>query len=225
MGITDPIGKTVKIWGTDKQIIGVTKDFHFESFYENIKPCFFDLSINQRVSKIIVRIKAGDEKATIERLSKFYKAYTGEALDYKFMDSDYQALYASEERVAVLSKYFAGIAVIICCVGLFGLTAFTAQKRKKEIGIRKVVGASAISITAMLSKDFLKLVMIALLIAFPVSWWLMHNWLQSFAYRINITPFVFVIAGISIIAITLFTISFQSIKAAVANPVESLRTE
>jgi ABC-type antimicrobial peptide transport system permease subunit len=225
MGLTDPIGKTVKIWGTDKQVIGVTKDFHFESFYENIKPCFFDLSINQRVSKIIVRIKAGDEKATIERLSKFYRAYTGEALDYKFLDSDYQALYASEERVAVLSKYFAGIVVIISCLGLFGLTAFTAQKRKKEIGIRKVVGASAISITAMLSKDFLKLVLIALLIAFPVSWWLMHSWLQSFAYRINITPFVFVIAGISIIVITLFTISFQSIKAAIANPVESLRTE
>jgi ABC-type antimicrobial peptide transport system permease subunit len=223
-GLADPIGKIITIWGSKKQIIGVTRDFHFQSLYENIKPCFFDLSINQRVSKIIVRIKAGNEKATIDRLSKFYKAYTGEALDYKFLDDDYQALYASEERVAALSKYFAAIATLISCLGLFGLAAFTAQKRRKEIGIRKVVGASVSGITTMLSKDFLKLVLLSLVIAFPVSWWLMNNWLDGFAYRTRITPFVFLIASVFIIVITLFTISFQSIKAASANPVKSLRT-
>jgi putative ABC transport system permease protein len=225
IGLTNPLGKTVTIWGDKKQIIGVTKDFHFQSLYENIKPCFFDLSMNQRVSKIIVRIKAGNEKATIERLSKFYKTYTDETLDYKFLDDDYQALYASEERVAVLSKYFAGITIIISCLGLFGLAAFTAQKRRKEIGIRKVIGASVTNITTMLSVDFLKLIALSLLIAFPVSWWLMNNWLQSFAYRITITSFVFFITGISVLLITLGTVSFQSIKAGVANPVKSLRTE
>ncbi len=225
MGFTKPIGKTVTIWGNQKQIIGVTEDFHFQSLYENIKPCFFDLSMNQRVAKIIVRIKAGDEKATIERLSKFYKSYTGEALDYKFLDNDYQALYASEERVAALSKYFAGIAVIISCLGLFGLAAFTAQKRRKEISIRKVIGASVGNLATILSKDFLVLVSISLLIALPFSWWAANHWLQSFAYRITITPFVFIITGAFVIAITLFTVSFQAVKAAIANPVKSLRTE
>ncbi|HYK46892.1 MAG TPA: ABC transporter permease, partial [Parafilimonas sp.] len=185
MGLTDPVGKTVTIWGAQKQIIGVTKDFHFQSLYENIKPCFFDLSMNQRVSKIIVRVKAGEEKATIDRLQKFYKQYTGEALDYKFLDADYQELYSSEQRVAALSKYFAGLTIIISCLGLFGLAAFTAQKRQKEIGIRKVVGATTSRIVLMLSKDFLKLILVALVVAFPVSWWAMSSWLQSFAYRIN----------------------------------------
>ena len=133
MGLTNPVGKTVTIWGNKKQIIGVTKDFHFQSLYENIKPCFFDLSMNARVSKIIVRIKAGNEKATIDRLSKFYKTYTGEALDYKFLDDDYQTLYASEERVAALSKYFAGIAIIISCLGLFGLLHSLHKKDKKKL--------------------------------------------------------------------------------------------
>lgn len=125
----------------------------------------------------------------------------------------------------MLSKYFAGIAIIISCLGLFGLAAFTAQKRRKEIGIRKVIGASVTNITAMLSVDFFKLIALSLLIAFPVSWWLMNNWLQSFAYRISITPFVFVFTGISVLLITLMTIGFQSIKAAIVNPVKSLRTE
>src|SRR5947207_9664041 len=133
------------------------------------------------IAKIIASIKAGKEKLTVHRLSKFYKTYTGEALDYKFLNDDYQALYASEERVAALSKYFAGIAIIISCLGLFGLAAFTAQKRRKEIGIRKVIGASVSSITTMLSKDLLKLVILSLLIAFPVAWWLINNWLQTFA--------------------------------------------
>jgi len=225
MGFTDPVGKTVKIWGNEKQIIGVTKDFHFQSLYENIKPCFLDLSMNARVNKIVVKIKAGDEKATIARLSGFYKTYTGEALDYKFLDNEYQELYASEERVATLSKYFAGIAIIISCLGLFGLAAFTAQKRQKEISIRKIVGASVGNVVAMLSKDFIALVCLALLVAIPASWWMANEWLQSFAYHIHLSPLVFVITGVSVLLITLITISFQSIKAAMANPVKSLRTE
>jgi ABC-type antimicrobial peptide transport system permease subunit len=125
----------------------------------------------------------------------------------------------------VLSKYFAGIAILISCLGLFGLAAFTAQKRQKEIGIRKVIGASVANVVAMLSKDFLILVSISLFIAVPLSWWLMNHWLQSFAYRINISPLVFLLTALSVVLITLFTISFQSIKAAMANPVKSLRAE
>ena len=225
MGLKSPVGKIVNIWGEDRQIIGVTKNFHFESLYENIKPCFFDFSLNQRVSKIMVKIKAGTERATIDNLAKFYKGYTGEPFDYKFMNDDYQALYASENRVAILSRYFAGLAIIISCLGLFGLAAFTAQRRQKEIGIRKVLGATLSNVGIMLSKDFLKLVLIAVFIAFPFSWWAMNEWLQGFAYRINIGIGVFIIAAVSIMLITLLTISFQAIKAAIANPVKSLRTE
>ncbi|MEP7108292.1 MAG: ABC transporter permease [Ferruginibacter sp.] len=225
MGLKNPVGKKVNIWGEDRQIIGVAKDFHFESLYENIKPCFFDFSLNQRVSKIMVKIKSGTEKGTIDKLAKFYKSYTGEPIDYKFLDDDYKALYASENRVAILSRWFAGIAIIISCLGLFGLAAFTAQKRQKEIGIRKIVGATAGNIAAMLSKDFLKLVLIAVLIAFPLSWLAMNEWLNDFAYRINIGISVFVLAGMAILFITLLTISFQAIKAAIANPVKCLRTE
>ncbi|HXB44653.1 MAG TPA: ABC transporter permease [Puia sp.] len=225
MGLKNPIGKTVNIWGEDKEIIGVTKNFHFESLYENIRPCFFDLSLNQRVSKIMVKIKAGSERTTIANLSKFYKNYTGEPLEYKFLDEDYQALYLAEQRVAMLSRYFAGLAIIISCLGLFGLAAFTAQRRQKEIGIRKIVGATVGNVAFLLSKDFLKLVGIAILIAFPLSWWAMNAWLHAFAYRINIGMAVFLVAGASIILITLLTTSVQAINAAVANPVKSLRTE
>ncbi len=223
MGIKNPIGKIVNIWGEDKEIIGVTTNFHFQSLYENIKPCFFDFSLGQRVSKIMVKIKAGSEKNTIDNLAKFYKTYTSEPLEYKFLDEDYQTLYSSEQRVAKLSRYFAGLAIIISCLGLFGLAAFTAQRRQKEIGIRKIVGATVTNIAFMLSKDFLKLVLIAVLIAFPLSWWAMNDWLHSFAYRINVGATVFLIAGSSIILITLLTISFQAIKAAVANPLKSLK--
>ena len=159
-------------------------------------------------------------------MEKFYKQFNqGLPFEYKFLDEDYQQLYASEERVAVLSRYFAGIAILISCLGLFGLAAFTARKKQKEIGIRKVVGATVANVAVMLSKDFLKLVLIAVFIAFPLSWWVMNQWLQSFAYRITIGANVFLIAGVSVILITLLTVSFQAIKAAVANPVKSLRTE
>lgn len=225
MGLKDPVGKTVKIWGEEKQIIGVTKDFNFESLYETIKPCFFDFSLNHRASKIMLKIEPRTENATLERIAKFYKAHTGEALEYKFLDEDYRQLYESESRVGVLSRYFAGLAIIISCLGLFGLVTFSAHRRQKEIGIRKVVGASVTRVALMLSGDFLKLVGIAVLIAFPVSWWLMNEWLKDFAYRISIEYTVFVIAAFSMLALSFITISYQAIKAATANPVKSLRTE
>ena len=224
MGIKNPIGKTVSLWGTKKQIIGIAKDFHFESLYKKVGPAFLEYSPQNET--ILIKIKAGAERETIAKLENFYKRFNqGLPLDYKFLDEDYQAMYSSEEKVAALSKYFATIAIIISCLGLFGLTAFTAQKRQKEIGIRKVVGASVNNITIMLSKDFLKLVLVAVLVAFPLAWWAMEDWLKNFAYRVNISAAVFLIAAASIIFITLLTVSFQAIKAAIANPIKSLRTE
>jgi putative ABC transport system permease protein len=224
MGLTNPIGKTVSLWGKKCQVIGVAKDFHFESLYKKVGPSFFYYSAAN--NSVLVKIKAGNEKETLAKLETCYKRFNqGLPFDYKFLDDDYQALYSSEQKVAVLSRYFAGIAIIISCLGLFGLAAFTAQKRQKEIGIRKVIGASVGNIAAMLSTDFLKLVLIALLIALPLSWWAARLWLESFAYRIYLNAGIFLVAALAIVVITLFTISFQAIKAAIANPIKSLRTE
>ncbi|HVY76795.1 MAG TPA: ABC transporter permease [Puia sp.] len=224
MGLKDPIGKTVSLWGVKKQIIGIVKDFHFESLHTKVGPAFLEYApVNPN---ILVRIKAGAESKTLAALSQQYKRFTnGLDFEYRFLDDDYQTLYASEQRVAVLSRYFASIAILISCLGLFGLSAFTAQQRKKEIGIRKVVGASVMQIAVMLSNDFLKLVLFALLIAFPVAWWMMNSWLQGFAYRIPLHAGLFLLAAFAVAIITLLTISFQAIRAAVVNPVNSLRAE
>jgi len=224
MGIKNPVGKTVSLWGKNKQIIGIAKDYHFESLYKKVGPAFIEYSPANET--VLVKIKAGNQSETISRLEKFYKSFNqGISFEYRFLDDEYQAMYSSEQKVSVLSRYFATIAIIISCLGLFGLSAFTAQKRQKEIGIRKVVGASASGIAMMLSKDFLKLILIAILIAFPAAWMIAHQWLQSFAYRISVGAGIFLMAGTAIILITLLTVSFQSVKAAVANPVKSLRTE
>jgi putative ABC transport system permease protein len=226
MKLKNPIGKAVRLWGIKAHIIGVVKDFHYESMYKKIGPFFLGFTFTKNPPNIVAKIKTGYEKETVAQLEKLYKAYNpGLPFEYGFLDHDYQALYSSEKRVAVLSRYFAAIAILISCLGLFGLAAFTAQRRQKEIGIRKIVGASVSGLVAMLSKDFLKLVVIALLLAFPLSWWAMNLWLQGFAYRISIRPAVFLVAGASIILITILTVSFQAIKAAIANPVKSLRNE
>lgn len=224
MGLKDPIGKTVKLWGNPARIIGVLKDFHYESLYKKVGPFF--LNYRKNASNVMVKLRAGNEVQTIAIMSKLYKQYNpGLPFEYKFLDEDYQALYASEQRVAVLSRYFAGIAIIISCLGLFGLVAFTAQKRQKEIGIRKVIGASASNVVLLLSGDFLKLVGIALLLAFPLAWWFTNQWLHSFAYRINVGAGLFIAAGLATVFITLITISYQAVKAALENPVKSLKTE
>lgn len=224
MGLKDPVGKTVKFWGMQRQIVGVAADFNFESLYQTVKPCFFQ--VYPVMPNIMVKIKAGAEKQTIDRIKEKFQAFTpGMDFDYRFLDEDYQKLYASEQRVGALAKYFASLAIIISCLGLFGLAAFTARRRQKEIGIRKVVGASVSNVAFMLSKEFLKLVLVAIVVAFPVVWWIMNNWLSSFAYRVPVKADVFLITGLAAILITIITISFQSIKAAVANPVKSLRME
>jgi putative ABC transport system permease protein len=225
MGLKEPVGKVIKLWGQDKEILGVTKNFHFESLHKNIKPLFILLK-PEHTHYIVVRVGKGLEKEVLNKINNLYDQYNpGSSFDYKFLDEDYQALYASEQRVAVLSRSFAFLSIMISCLGLFGLAAFTAQKRRKEISIRKVVGASVSNIAVMLSKDFLQLVLFSILIAFPIARWIMNKWLNDFAYRISIGVGVFLIAGASIILITLITVSFQAIKAAIANPVKNLHSE
>ena len=164
-------------------------------------------------------------KQTIQKIGQLYQTFNhGIPFEFRFLDDEYQALYVAEQRVATLSRYFAILGIIISCLGLFGLAAFTAHKRQKEIGIRKVVGATAGNVAFMLSKDFLKLVLVSVLIAFPVSWWIMKSWLEGFAYRVHITAGIFVVAGMTILLITVLTISYHTLKAAVSNPVKSLRS-
>jgi putative ABC transport system permease protein len=225
--LKNPIGKTIKWGDTPFQVIGVVKDFHFESLHDVVKPTF--ILLGQGINpwfKIMIRIKGSQQKETIAQIQKMYESYNpGFPFTYNYLDEAYQKQYETETRVSVLAGYFSALAIIISCLGLFGLVAFTAQKRQKEIGIRKVIGASVNNITIMLTKDFLKLVVIAVVVAFPLSWWAMHQWLQGFAYRIDIGAGVFFIAIVSIVVITLLTVSFQAIKAAIANPVKSLRSE
>jgi putative ABC transport system permease protein len=227
MGLSDPIGKIVNLWGEDRRIIGITKDFQFESLYESsAKPLFFNFSTDQSASQIMVKIKAGTEQATIEILEKFYKEYNhGLPLEFKFLDDEYQALYASEMRIAVLSRYFAGLAILISCLGLFGLAAFTAERRRKEIGVRKILGSSTFRVVCLLSGDFTKIVLTSMLISLPISYLITKHWLDSFAYRINLQVWYFIGAGLTTLLIAWITVGVQAVKAALANPVEALRNE
>lgn len=221
MGIKHPIGMTVSLWGVKKQIVGVVKDFHFQSLYSKISPCFLECSLKNR--NLLVKIRGGDALARIE--SAYHAFNQGLPFEYRFLDDDYQAMYAAEQRVGVLSKYFAAIAIVISCLGLFGLAAFTAQKRQKEIGIRKVIGASVGGVVVLLSKDFLRLVALAMLIAFPLAWWGASRWLQGFAYRASIDAGIFMLTGVSVLAIALLAVSHQAIKAARVSPAKILRSE
>jgi putative ABC transport system permease protein len=225
MGLKDPIGKTVNLWGKQRQIIGITPNFNFESLHEQVKPLFFILQ-PQNFLVVMAKIKAGMEKETLDKVSKFYSGFNpGFSFNYKFLDKDYQALYISEQRVSVLSRYFAGMAIIISCLGLFGLSAFSAERRGKEIGIRKVLGSSSLGIVYLLSKDFTKLVIMSVIIALPLSYLAASYWLDSFAFRIKLEPWYFVGVALTALLITWFTVGSQAIKAATANPVKSLRYE
>ena len=225
MGLENPVGQKINLWGEDKTILGVMKDFHTASVMQPISPVVFKYSPNN-LALAMVRIHSGSEMKTIENLKRLYTDYNpGYNFNFTFQDQMFNAQYSSEQRILSLSKYFAILAVFISCLGLFGLAAFNNEMRVKEIGVRKVLGSSTYAILQLLFLDFLKLVLIAILIATPVAWYLMSGWLQQFAYRTNIGWAVFAIASILTILIALATVSFQAIKAASANPVKSLRTE
>jgi putative ABC transport system permease protein len=224
MGIRDPVGKTVKLWGEERQIVGVSKNFNFESLYEEIKPAFFQLDPESR--NIMVKIEAGTAQATIHSLEKLYHQFSpGLSFDYKFLDADYQALYAAEQRIGILSRYFATIAILISCLGLFGLAAFTAERRIKEIGIRKILGATDAGIISLLSADFTKMVIAAIAVGLPVSYFVSYKWLESFAYHIDLEWWFFIGAGMTALIIAWITVGTQTLKAARVNPAECLRSE
>jgi ABC-type antimicrobial peptide transport system permease subunit len=225
MGLTDPVGKNIKLWGEEKEIIGVVKNFHFESLYENVKPFFFRLSAKGN-RNILVKIKTGTEQETLARIEKRYKEYNpGLDFEYKFLDEEYQNLYVSENRVAVLSQYGAGIAILISCLGLFGLASFTAERRLKEIGIRKVLGSSVFGIVCLVSGDFSKIVLAAIFIALPVSYFASSEWLGTFAYKIELQWWYFMASGFIALLIAWITVGTQALKAARVNPIQCLKDE
>lgn len=224
MGIENPVGKTINLWGKEREIIGVVKNFHFESLHKQISPCFFQFY--EPLSTIVVRIQSGNQLKTMERIEELYHdRNAGLTFNFKFFDQEYDALYRSEQQIASLSKSFGVVAILISCLGLFGLVAFTSERRQKEIGIRKVLGSSEYNLVILLTSDFSKMVGIAIFIALPTSYYIMKIWLESFAYRIELNLWFFIGSGAFTMLVALLTMSFQTIKAAKSNPVEALKYE
>ena len=225
MGLSNPIGKQIDLWGEKATIVGIVKDFHHQSLHGVIEPSFFRLN-DKFLITMLARIEAGQEQAVVSAMQHFYEKHNpGYSFDYNFLDASYNEQYKSEAIVGSLSKYFAGLAILISCMGLFGLVAFSAQRRQKEIGIRKVLGASIFNIIQMLSMDFTKMVLIAIVIALPISHYIAQQWLAGFAFHIDLQPWYFAVAGLGALLIAWLTMSFQTTKAALTNPVESLRDE
>jgi hypothetical protein len=226
MKFKNPIGKIVKDNGRDWHIVGVIKDFILTSPYEPTRPMLI-AGAKAWFQTILIRLNpAHSTTQDLQKAETIFKKYNPEyPFEYKFVDQEYARKFEDEQRTAALAGLFAGLTIFISCLGLFGLATYMAQSRIKEIGVRKVLGASVIGITALLSKDFLKLVLISFLIASPVAWWAMHVWLQDYNYHISIQWWVFLLSGILSLLIAIATVSYQAIKAALANPVQSLRTE
>ncbi len=224
----DAIGKDLQYGGVKGKVIGVMNDFHFESMHQKIIPLLLRMPGITRnfYGNISVKISGTNVQSGISTIEKIWKKYLPETpFQSTFLDEQFDKLYRSEQQQGSIFTIFSCIAIFIACLGLFGLSAFAISQRFKEIGIRKVMGASVTNIVALLSKDFLQLIIIAAIIAFPVAWYMMHNWLQDFAYRIAISWWVFLAAGIIALLVALVTVAFQARKAALANPVKSLRTE
>jgi predicted permease len=226
MGIENPIGKPISIWDREGTIVGVMKDFPINTVKTAIPPLIIRNGEDENRGAVLVRISPENVVQTVEALENLYAEVLPEVpFEYLFSDARYDQMYRSETIFFKLSQYFALVAIFISCLGLFGLVMFTAQQKVKEIGIRKVLGASVNRVTGLLVKDFLKLVIIGIAIGCPVAWYFMDKWLTNYEYRIDMPWWAFGAAGMAVVAIALFTVSFKSIRAAMANPVESLRTE
>ena len=206
------------------RVIGVVEDFHFKSLHERISPLVMTLGDNS--GKVILKVKTQDIPGLLAMVEKQWESLVVDApMEFSFLEANYNAMYRAEQRTAQILGLFAGLTIFVACLGLFGLATFTAEQRKKEIGVRKVLGASVTSVVTLLSTDFLKLVLVAILIASPIAWYAMSEWLDGFVYKIDLEVWVFVVAGVLAIGIALVTVSYQSIKAALMNPVKSLRSE
>jgi putative ABC transport system permease protein len=226
MGLKDPIGKWISAWEKKGHIIGVLKDFHTQSLHEPIKPIIFDVKEYEYFGVIIARTEPGKTKEALTSLAKIYKeANPNFAFAYQFADREYTKLYSSELLISKLSILFSVLAILISCMGLLGLVMFSAEQRIKEISMRKVLGASLSQIITLFSTDFIKLIVVAFCIAGPLAWYAMNSWLQDFAYKLPLTWWIFVLAGVFAILIALLTISVQAFKAARTNPVINLRSE
>ena len=225
MGLENPLGTEVAIQGSSFEIIGVSKDFHFTSLREEIGPLFF-VYRPEWTHKVMIRTEVGQEHQVVDRLQDLYADFNpGFPFDYEFLDEDYQAQYVAEQKVSSLSKYFTFLAIFISCLGLFGLATCDSRRRLKEVGIRKVLGAGVLQITSLLSKDFLRLVLLAILIATPLAWYVMRLWLNDYAYSIDLHWGVFAMAGFTSLFIAMTTVGLQSVKSSLANPILSLRDE
>jgi len=226
MGLQDPIGETVTSFDKPYTVIGVIDDMVMESPYDTPKPAIYSLSEGQGNFTIIKIDPRASAKDALDKIEKVFRKFSpDQPFEYQFADNEYAKKFDGEERIGKLAGFFALLAIIISCLGLFGLASFVAEQRTKEIGIRKVLGASVFGVWNLLSKDFVILVSISFLIAVPVAWYGMNKWLLDYSYRINISWEIFLVAGLLALLIALFTVSFQAIKAALANPVKSLRTE
>lgn len=207
------------------QVIGVVKDFNYKSLYDKVETTVLQI-FPDAAWKVAVKMKTAHMGATINEVKNVWNQFTPDyPIEYKFLDENFEQMYKAEDKLRSLLSIFTAMAIFVGCLGLFGLAAYTAERRRKEVGIRKVLGATTKGVVLLLSKDFVKLVIISLLIASPFAWFFMNKWLQDFAYRINISVWIFIVAGATTILIALLTVSFQAIKAAMANPVKSLRSE
>lgn len=226
IGYKQPVGKTLW-WGDHQgQIVGIVRDFHFASLHQAIEPLIIRLHESRQSGTMLVRLEAGKTKQGLANLQNLCRQINPNfPFSYQFSDEEFSKLYKSEQIVSELSNYFAFMAIFISCLGLFGLATFSAERRTKEIGVRKVLGASIPAIISLLSANFLKPVAFAMFIAFPISWFAMNRWLSDYSYKINIEWSIFAVAGFMTIGIALLTVSYQSIAAALMNPVKSLRTE
>ena len=226
IGFANPVGEMIRWDGKPHRITGVVKDMVMESPYQPVQPCLFVLDYEWD-NFITVRLKPGlstrDALARIEPVFKMYNPAS--PFDYKFVDDEYAKKFGDEERISALASVFAVLAIFISCLGLFGLASFMAEARTKEIGVRKVLGASVLNLWGLLSKDFVVLVLIAFFIATPIAYYFLSNWLQKYEYRTELSWWIFAVSGVGVLVITLLTVSFQSVKAALMNPVKSLRSE
>jgi putative ABC transport system permease protein len=222
----EAVGKNIRTSGVDSgRVIGVMADYHQHGLQGRIGPIATFMA-PYAYGYIGVKLKGGDAKNAIQQIEAYWKTrFAGYPFEYFFLDDDFNSQYKAEQRISTTFTLFAMLAVLIACLGLFGLATFMAERRRKEVGIRKVLGASVSNVTALLSKDFVKLVVIANIIAWPVGWWAMNSWLQNYEYRITINWKFFLLAGALSIVVALLTVSFQAVKAALANPVKSLRSE